>query len=104
MAKTVTTMPESQPSVNDRREDTRQPGDFSSVTLPKRELLEFIHVVCSVLGADMASVLTELWLDELASMDRTPEPTSPEWRLVTLGASARLVSRLLEMHCQEALF
>ena len=93
---TRTTMRELQPSLGDRRESTREPMNPFSLSVPERYLLEFIHSVKSVIGTDMDGLLTELWLDELTSMDRTPGPTGPEWRLVTLGASARLARRLLE--------
>jgi hypothetical protein len=60
------------------------------------ELLAFIDSVTDLFGRDQTAFLTEIWLDALASMDRMPGPTSPDWRLVTLAASARLATQLLE--------
>jgi len=69
----------------------------------EQELNAFIHAVSSLIGAELKTFLTELWLDEVASMGRTPEPASPEWHQVTLRASAKLACRLLEVGCDEAL-
>jgi hypothetical protein len=95
-------MHELQPGIGSGHGSTRSTVDSPSVSLPERELLGFIHSVRDLVGTGETCLLTELWLDELASMARTPEPTSPEWRLVSLGASARLARHLIEMHDQEA--
>ena len=70
---------------------------FEPTSVPERELLGFVNAVTELLGAQQASVLTEIWLDELASLEAMPEPTSMQWRLVTLGAWARLARRLLDV-------
>ena len=72
-----------------------QPLESGSV--PERELLRFVSAVTELLGNKQATVLTEIWLDELASMETMPEPTSTQWRLVTLGAWARLARRLFDV-------
>jgi hypothetical protein len=72
-------------------------------SLPQRELLGFIQSVSGLIGGEKAEVLTELWLDELASMDATPEPTSSDWRRVTLAASARLARQLIDVQLKGAL-
>ena len=55
-------------------------------SVPERELMCFVNAVTGLLGAEQGNALTEIWLDELASMEAMPEPTSIQWRLVTLGA------------------
>jgi hypothetical protein len=45
-----------------------------------------------------AKLLEDIWLDELAEMERTPEPTSPQWRLVSIAASSRLAGRLMGLN------
>jgi hypothetical protein len=62
--------------------------------MPQRELLSFVSAVRDLLGSEQTIVLTEIWLDALASMECMPEPESIQWRLVTLGAWARLAERL----------
>jgi len=66
-------------------------------SVPERELMGFVYEVTELLGAQPTSVLTEIWLDELASMEAMPEPTSTQWRVVTLGAWARLTRRLFDV-------
>ena len=63
-------------------------------SLAERELTAFVTSVTNLLGPEQTKFLTDIWLDELASMERMPAPTSVEWRLVTIAASARLASRL----------
>ena len=70
---------------------------FEPKSIPEHELRGFVNAVTELLGTQQANVLTEIWLDELASMDAMPEPTSTEWRLVTLGAWARLAHRLFDV-------
>lgn len=72
-----------------------QPVEPSSE--PERELLGFVSAVTELLGAGQTRVLTEIWLDELASMEAMPEPTSTQWRSVTFGAWARLARRLFDV-------
>ncbi len=71
------------------------------IPVPKRELLDFIGTVVSILGPGAKSYLTEIWLDELAYMDCPPVPTSPDWRRVSLAASARIASRLIEVQLRD---
>ena len=67
------------------------------VSVAERELSEFINSVTDLLGPDQTKFLTDVWLDTVASMDRMPGPTSPDWRLVTVAASARLARRLIDL-------
>jgi len=73
-------------------------SDCSSVSCAERELRNFIHSVSDLVRAEEGAFLRELWLDEVASLGRTPEPTSTDWRLVTMGAYFRLVRHLVEKH------
>lgn len=66
-------------------------------SVPERELLGFVTAVTGLLGTEQERVLTEIWLDELASMEAMPAPTSTQWRLVTSGAWARLARRLFDV-------
>jgi len=66
-----------------------------SRSVPEGELLGFVGALTELLGAEQTGVLTEIWLDELASLETMPEPTSTQWRLVTLGAWVRLAQHLL---------
>jgi hypothetical protein len=72
------------------------------VTTAERELAAFVSSIRDCLGSEQTRFLTEIWLDELASMDSMPEPTSPDWRLVTVAASARLASRLIDVQNHRA--
>jgi hypothetical protein len=65
------------------------------VTMAERELADFISFATNLLGSEQAECLTNIWLDELASMETMPGPTSLDWRLVTMGATARLATRLI---------
>jgi len=71
------------------------------VNVAERELQSFIDAVTDFFGPEKTKFLTEIWLDELASMERMPEPTSPDWHLVTLAASARLATCFIDLphHC-----
>jgi len=71
-----------------------KPLETSSI--PERELQAFVSSVTELLGIEQTRVLTEIWLDELASMEVMPEPMSTQWRLVTLGAWSRLAGRLFD--------
>lgn len=70
--------------------------------LPKKEMLEFIRTSVGLLGPRAAGYLADLWLDELASMEYLPSPTSQAWKLVSLGASARLANRIMEVQLGSA--
>jgi len=65
--------------------------------LPQRELLGFINTVSEMIGPESNGLLREIWLNELACMDCMPEPSSSEWRLVTLAAFRKLAMRLIAM-------
>lgn len=67
----------------------------SSVSVPERELLDFVAAVTDLFGSEQSVFLREIWLDELASMDTMPEPASPDWTLVTVAAWGRLAQTLI---------
>ena len=73
-------------------------SDCSSVSCAERELRNFIHSVSDLIRAEEGAFLREVWLDEVASLARTPEPTSTDWHLVTIGAYLRLAQHLVEKH------
>ena len=88
-------MPEVRMSSNDAIATEHPPRDGENVSVPERELLGFIRAVTEFLGPSTTSVLTEIWLDELACMDCTPGPSSLDWRKVSVAASTNLASRLI---------
>lgn len=67
----------------------------SQRSIAECELAAFIDSVTNLLGPEPVKYLTGIWLDEVALRDIMPEPASPEWRLVTIAATARLASRLV---------
>ena len=89
MAELSSALPAALPVV----EEQPRRGD---VPVPQRELLDFIDSVLQPAGQGAARFLTDIWLDEVARMEYLPSPASPAWKLVTLAASARLTSRLME--------
>jgi len=79
-------------------------GCEQPITVAERELRSFVGSVIELLGSEGAELLEDIWLDELAELERTPEPTSPQWRLVSIAASSRLAVRLIELnHDRECL-
>ena len=74
-----------------------QIGHQEPISIPERELDGFVSAVSGLLGPDQTTSLREIWLDALASMDAMPDPTSPEWRIVTLAAWARLACRMIDL-------
>lgn len=88
-------MHELQLSSNDGIAYRHSPSDGDSVSVPERELLDFIRAVTELLGPSSTSVLTEIWLNELACMDCAPGPSRPDWRMVSLAASTSLAGQLI---------
>ena len=79
-------------------------GCEQPITVAERELRLFVGSVIDLLGSEGAKVLEDIWLDELAEMERTPEPASPLWRLVSIAASSRLADRLLDLNHDRSCF
>jgi hypothetical protein len=77
-------------------------GCEQPITVAERELRSFVGSVIDLLGSEGAKFLEDIWLDELAEMERTPEPTSPQWKLVSIAASSRLAVRLMELNHDRA--
>ena len=73
-------------------------GCEQSVTVAEREPRSFVGSVIDLIGSEGAELLEDIWFDELAEMESTPEPTSPQWRLVSIAASSRLAGRLMELN------
>ena len=65
-------------------------------SIPERELLRFVSAASELFDIWEPRLLKEIWLDQAASMDFIPGPTSSQWQLVTLAAWARLAQRLME--------
>ena len=79
-------------------------GCEQPITVAERELRSFVGSVIDLLGSEGTKLLEDIWLDELAEMERTPEPASPLWRLVSIAASSRLADRLLDLNHNRSCF
>ena len=66
------------------------------VAVAERELSAFISAVTQLFGLEQARLSAKEWLNELNSMDNLPGLEIREWRLVTIMASARLASRIID--------
>ena len=86
-------MREVQMSQSNELPSNHRPICADPVNTAHRELVTFINAVTELFGSSRPS-LTEIWLDELALMDNPAGLRNCEWRLVTIAAVARLVSRL----------
>jgi len=73
-------------------------------TMAERELRSFVGSVIELLGPEGSKLLEDIWLDELAEMERAPEATSPQWRLVSIAASSRLAGRLMDLNHDRSCF
>jgi hypothetical protein len=60
----------------------------------EREFVAFTRAVTELFGPQEARLSAEDWLNEVASRDCLPGPTTREWRLVTVAALARLAIRM----------
>ena len=67
------------------------------ISIPERELLEFVSAVSELFDPARSSFVREIWLDALATMETMPSPASSEWRLVTLAAWTRLAQHVIEV-------
>ena len=72
-------------------------SETARASAPQNELMNFIRNATGLLGPRSTSFLTELWLEELANLDRLPEPNSSDWRMVSLAASTKLATRLIAL-------
>jgi hypothetical protein len=59
--------------------------------MAERELGAFISAVTELFGSEQVRLAAEDWLDELVLMETL---TSPDCRLITIAASARLAYRV----------
>lgn len=88
-------MPELRVSCNDGVGYEYSTRDGKNVSVPERELLDFIHAVTELLGPSITGVLTEIWLNEVACMECAPGPGGLDWRMVSMAASTTLAGRLI---------
>jgi hypothetical protein len=79
-------------------------GCEQPITVAERELRSFVGSVIDLLGSEGAKLLEDIWLNELAEMEWMPEPTSPQWRLVSIAASSRLAGRLMDLNHDRSCF
>jgi hypothetical protein len=86
-----------QTGTSNTEEFDRGPAASPVISPAERELRRFIHSARDLFDGELVTVLTELWLEELACMDCIPERESIEWRVVTLRAAAKLANKLLEL-------
>ena len=87
-------MHELQRILTNGRTINRNPNCTNLMTTAEREFVAFTRAVTELFGPEYAGPSAEDWLNEVASMECTPGPTSPEWRLVTVAALARLAIRM----------
>lgn len=74
------------------------------MNMAENEFVTFTKAVSAMFGTAQATQAAEDWMNELASRDRMPEPTSHEWRLITLMALARLTIRMsVVLHSQSCI-
>ena len=79
------------------------PNCNNLMTTAQREFAAFTRAVTELFGPEYAKPSAEDWLNEVASMECLPGPTSPEWRLVTVAALARLAIRMtVAMRCSSS--
>lgn len=64
------------------------------MVMAERELAAFLGAVTELYGAEQAGISAEVWLDELQARNSLPGLTTRDWRAITIGALARLTSRL----------
>lgn len=64
------------------------------MTVAEGQFVAFTRAVTELFGPEYAKSSAEDWLNEVASMEYLPGPTSPEWRLVTVADLARLAIRM----------
>ncbi len=70
----------------------------------ERELNSFINSVTCLIGPSASRSLTELWLNELACLERIPGSESFNWRSVSLSASVKLAGQVLASHLSGSCF
>jgi hypothetical protein len=87
-------MHELQRILADGRTIDENPNGNDLMTIAERQFVAFTRAVTDLFGPEYAKSSAEDWLNEVASMECLPGPTSPEWRLVTVAALARLAIRM----------
>ena len=66
------------------------------LVVAEKELSAFVRAVEEIFGAEQACVSTTDWIEELELIDWLDETAPPNWREVTIRASARLAAFLSE--------
>lgn len=62
------------------------------LVVAEKELAAFVRTVEEIFGAEQASVSTIDWIEELELIDWPDGAAPPNWREVTIRASARLAA------------
>ena len=75
-----------------------------SVSAAERELNLFVDAMANLFGGDVSTCLTELWLNEVASMEGAPGPEKLNWRSVSLSASVKLANRVISSQLSDRCF
>jgi hypothetical protein len=60
----------------------------------EKELAAFARTVQELFGSGQVRQSIEDWIEELESMDWRCAESVPDWRGITIGAAARLASRI----------
>jgi hypothetical protein len=94
LQKSGTSMREFQPTLLNEKADDDDPACNGLMVTAEREFVAFTRTVTELSGPEEARLSAEDWLNEVASRDYLPGPTTREWRLVTVAALARLTIRL----------
>jgi len=68
------------------------------------ELNSFINSMTGLIGPGASGTLTDLWLDELASMECIPGSESFNWRSVSVSASVKLASLVISSQLSSSFF
>jgi hypothetical protein len=64
------------------------------MNIAERELSAFLAAVETLFGPEQAKLSAEEWLDAIDQVLGPNQPTSRDWRAVTIVASSRLAHRL----------
>lgn len=76
------------------RQTTGGAASESFSSQAERELAAFARAVKEMFGSEQAQQSIEDWMHELESMNWTNGETNPDWRHLTVLASARLADRV----------
>jgi|HubBroStandDraft_6_1064221.scaffolds.fasta_scaffold218129_2 hypothetical protein len=69
-------------------------GIAGLMSMAETELAAFTGVVTDLFGSEQAQQSAEDWVEEFELMEWPDDEAIPEWRSVTIAASARLAGRV----------